>query len=93
MVSASAISDSYAPYSANSEGTNVARPSLFQTLTGKAGIVHETPDSSIVEKMHQSHAEEIVGMSEMEVEKLNARRMLRVATWSTVFCMFSPLSC
>jgi len=79
----------YSGNGANSEGTNVARPSLFQTLTGKAGIVHESPDSSIVEKMHQSHAEETVGMSDIEVEKLNARRMLRVATWSTVFYLIT----
>jgi hypothetical protein len=25
-------------------------------------------------------------MSELDIEKLNARRMLRVASWSTVFC-------
>ena len=32
------------------------------------------------------HSVETEGLSELEIEKINARRMLRVATWSTVFC-------
>jgi hypothetical protein len=43
-------------------------------------------DKGLVTAMKDAHAEETVGLTEIEIEKLNARRMLRVAGWSTVFC-------
>jgi hypothetical protein len=55
------------------------------------GVSHMTEDrldKGLVTAMKDAHAEETVGMSELEIEKVNARRMLRVAGWSTVFCAF-----
>lgn len=48
-------------------------------------------DSNIVVTMRESHAKEAEGMNDLDVEKLNARRMLRVAGWSTIFC--TPWHC
>jgi hypothetical protein len=36
--------------------------------------------------MRQARAEETAGMSDLEIEMVNAQRMLRVAGWSTIFC-------
>jgi hypothetical protein len=55
-------------------------------------VLPEELDKSLITAMKDSHAEVAVGLSEIEIEKLNARRMMRVAGWSTVFCMFISAS-
>jgi hypothetical protein len=55
------------------------------------GLSHMTEDKldkGLVTAMKDAQAEETAGMTELEIEKVNARRMLRVAGWSTVFCTF-----
>jgi hypothetical protein len=53
---------------------------------GGRHMTAEHLDKGLVTAMKNAHAEETAGMTELEIEKLNARRMLRVAGWSTVFC-------
>lgn len=53
---------------------------------GGRHMTTEHLDKGLVTAMKDAHAEETVGLTEIEIEKLNARRMLRVAGWSTVFC-------
>ena len=68
---------------ANAEGTNVARPSFLSIIRNK-GTRHMTDeklDKGLVTAMKDAHGEETVGMTELEIEKINARRMLRVAGW------------
>ena len=74
---------------ADNEGTNIARPSFMETIRNRGGITQETLDKGLLTAMKDAHAEETVGLSEIEIEKLNARRMLRVASWSTIFCAVS----
>jgi hypothetical protein len=56
-------------------------------------MTDERLDKSLVTAMKDTHSEESAGLTDFEIEKLNARRMLRVASWSTVFCMkiYSPI--
>jgi hypothetical protein len=53
---------------------------------GVRQMTEEKIDQGLLTAMKDSHAEETAGLSEFEIEKVNARRMLRVAGWSTVFC-------
>jgi hypothetical protein len=55
---------------------------------GSHHMTDETLDKGLVTAMKDAHADETAGLSELEIEKINARRMLRVAAWSTVFCAF-----
>jgi hypothetical protein len=61
----------------------------METIRNRGGITQETLDKGLLTAMKDAHAEETVGLSEIEIEKLNARRMLRVASWSTIFCAVS----
>lgn len=71
----------------DADGSEIARPSIIQLIKhkGKFGS-DETKDYAMVLSMRQVHFEETAGMSDLEIEKVNARRMLRVAGWSTIFC-------
>lgn len=55
---------------------------------GTSHIADDKLDIGLVTAMKDAQAEETAGMTEIEIEKVNARRMLRVAGWSTVFCAF-----
>jgi len=76
---------------ADAQGTNIARPSIWQMLKHGGGkhLTAEQLDKGLVSAMKDAHAEETAGMTEIEIEKLNARRMLRVAGWSTVFYLIT----
>jgi amino acid permease len=81
----------YSGNGADAEGTNVARPTIMQMLRhqGVRQMTEEKIDQGLLTAMKDSHAEETAGLSEFEIEKVNARRMLRVAGWSTVFYLIT----
>jgi len=81
----------YSGNGADAEGNIVARPTVMQMIKHKGvrQMTQDKIDPSLIASMKEAHAEETAGLSELEIEKLNARRMLRVAGWSTVFYLIT----
>lgn len=72
----------------DADGTDVARSSLRQMVRniGTSSVAHKELEQGLVIAMKESQVEATAGLSELEVEKLNARRLIRVVSWSTMFC-------
>ncbi|KIM78709.1 hypothetical protein PILCRDRAFT_582831 [Piloderma croceum F 1598] len=81
-------------YSGNgidADGTDVARPSLIQMARnmGNSFVAHKELEQGLVIAMKESQVEATAGLSELEVEKLHARRLIRVVSWSTIFYLIT----
>lgn len=71
----------------DADGNEIARPSFIRFIKRKGEVYSdEKKDDRMMVSIRQAHGEETAGMSDLDIEKVNARRMLRVAGWSTIFC-------
>jgi hypothetical protein len=78
----------------DADGIDVARPSLMQMVRnmGNSFMTHKELEQGLVTAMKENQVEAMAGLSELEIEKLHARRLIRVVSWSTIFCALLHLS-